>query len=71
LQERCSIQPQKKHNVARFSQKRYRIDQLRVQMGTDEYRKLTNSQAGIEGLPSGVAAAIQDRRDAGPGIPAC
>jgi hypothetical protein len=52
LQERCPIQSQKKYNVARFSEKRYRTDQLRVQMGTEEYRKLTNSRAGIEGLPS-------------------
>ena len=52
LQECCPIQPQKKQNVARFSEKRYRTDQLRVRMGTEEYRKLTNSRAGIEGLPS-------------------
>jgi hypothetical protein len=52
LQERCPIQPQKKQNVARFSEKRYRTDQLRIRMGTEEYRKLTNSRAGIEGLPS-------------------
>lgn len=52
LQECCPIQPQKKQNVVRFSEKRYRTDQLRARMGTEEYRKLTDSRAGIEGLPS-------------------
>lgn len=52
FQEQCPIKPQKKMNVAYFSEKRYRTDQLRSRMETAEYRKLTNSRAGVEGIPS-------------------
>jgi hypothetical protein len=52
FQEQCPIKPQKKMNVAYFSEKRYRTDQLRARMDTKEYRKLTNSRAGVEGIPS-------------------
>jgi hypothetical protein len=52
LRGECPIQTQKKANVVRFSGSRYRNDLLRGLMETEEYRKLTNSRAGIEGLPS-------------------
>lgn len=48
----CPMKPQKKANVIRFSEKRYRNDQLRTMMGTEEYRKLANARAGVEGIPS-------------------
>lgn len=52
FREKCPIKPQKKKNVARFSEKRYRNDKLRTQMETEEYRELANSRAGVEGIPS-------------------
>jgi hypothetical protein len=52
LQGQCPIKPQKKENVARFSEKRYHNDQIRTKMDTKEYRQLTNSRAGVEGIPS-------------------
>lgn len=52
LRDKCPIKPQKKMNVVNFSEKRYRTDQLRAKMDTAEYRKLTNSRAGVEGIPS-------------------
>lgn len=52
LQDSCPMKPQKKMNVAYFSEKRYRTDQLRTKMDTEEYRKLANSRAGVEGIPS-------------------
>jgi hypothetical protein len=52
FKEQCSLKPQKKANVIRFSEKRYRNDQLRTLMGTQEYRKLANARAGVEGIPS-------------------
>lgn len=52
LQGQCPIKTQKKKNVARFSEKRYHNDQIRAKMDTKEYRQLTNSRAGVEGIPS-------------------
>lgn len=52
FKDQCPMIPQKKMNVIRFSEKRYRNDQLRTKMGTKEYRKLANSRAGVEGIPS-------------------
>ena len=52
FKEQCPIKPQKKMNVIRFSEKRYHNDQLRAAMGTEEYRKLANARAGVEGIPS-------------------
>ncbi|NLW48700.1 MAG: transposase [Firmicutes bacterium] len=52
LQDKCPMKQQKKQNVIRFSEKRYRTDQLRARMDTEEYRKLTNARAGVEGIPS-------------------
>ena len=52
LQEQCPIKPQKKKNVVRFSEKRYRNDQVRAKMETEEYHQLANSRAGVEGIPS-------------------
>jgi hypothetical protein len=52
LQGQCPIKTQKKENVARFSEKRYHNDQIRAKMDTKEYRQLTNSRAGVEGIPS-------------------
>jgi hypothetical protein len=48
----CTIKRQKKYNVVRFSEKRYKVDLQREKMGTAEYIKLTNQRAGIEGIPS-------------------
>ncbi len=48
----CPIKKQKKKNVIKFSKKRYEIDKLRIQMGTKEYRQITNERAGVEGVPS-------------------
>ena len=52
LQAKCPMKPQKKMNVVYFSEKRYRTDLLRARMSTEEYRKLANSRAGVEGIPS-------------------
>jgi hypothetical protein len=52
LQAKCPMKPQKKMNVVYFSEKRYRTDLLRARMSTEEYRKLANSRAGVEGVPS-------------------
>jgi len=52
LRDKCPIKPQKKKNVARFSEQRYRNDQIRTRMETEEYRELANSRAGVEGIPS-------------------
>jgi hypothetical protein len=52
LQDKCPMKPQKKMNVVYFSEKRYRTDLLRARMSTEEYRKLANSRAGVEGVPS-------------------
>jgi hypothetical protein len=52
LQDQCPMKPQKKMNIIRFSEKRYRNDQLRTLMGTEEYRQLANARAGVEGIPS-------------------
>lgn len=52
LKDKCPMKLQKKMNVIHFSEKRYRNDQLRTLMGTEEYRKLTNARAGVEGIPS-------------------
>ena len=52
LQEQCPIKPQKKKNVVRFSEKRYRNDQVRAKMETEAYHQLANSRAGVEGIPS-------------------
>ena len=52
LQTKCPIKPQKNMNVIHFSEKRYHNDQMRTRMGTEDYRKLANSRAGVEGIPS-------------------
>ena len=52
LQDQCPMKPQQKMNVIKFSEKRYHNDQLRALMGTEEYRKLANGRAGVEGIPS-------------------
>ena len=52
LQAKCPMKPQKKMNVVYLSEKRYRTDLLRARMSTEEYRKLANSRAGVEGIPS-------------------
>ena len=52
FKDQCPIKPQKKMNVVHFSEKRYHNDQLRTLMGTEEYRKLANARAGVEGIPS-------------------
>lgn len=52
LRDKCPIKPQKKKNVARFSEKRYRNDQVRAKMETEEYRNLDNSRAGVEAILS-------------------
>ena len=52
LKEECRIQFQKKANTARFDKDRYLRDIYRSRMKTDEYIKLTNQRAGVEGLPS-------------------
>ncbi len=48
----CRIQEQVKFNSARFTEQRYATAKLRELMKTDEYIKLTNQRAGIEGVPS-------------------
>ena len=52
LRDQCPMKSQKKMNDVKFSEKRYRNDQLRARMGTEEYRKLANARAGVEGIPS-------------------
>jgi hypothetical protein len=52
LQTKCPMKPQKNMNVIHFSEKRYHNDQMRTRMGTEDYRKLANSRAGVEGIPS-------------------
>lgn len=52
FKDQCPMKPQKKMNIIRFSEKRYRNDKLRTKMDTEEYRKLANSRAGVEGIPS-------------------
>ena len=48
----CRIQEQVKFNSVRFTEQRYATDKLRELMKTDEYIKLTNQRAAIEGVPS-------------------
>lgn len=48
----CPIKEQKKFNVIRFSDKRYKTDLQRQKMDTEEYIKIANERAGIEGIPS-------------------
>ena len=50
--ENCRISEQKKYNTIRFSDKDYQIALLREKMETEEYQKLANKRAGIEGIPS-------------------
>jgi hypothetical protein len=52
FKEQCPMKPQKKMNVIHFSEKRYHNDQMRTRMGTEDYRKLANCRAGVEGIPS-------------------
>lgn len=46
------MKAQKKDNVVRFSEKRYKTDVQRQKMGTAEYIKTVSQRAGVEGIPS-------------------
>ncbi|MEA1975963.1 MAG: transposase [Bacillota bacterium] len=48
----CTIKEQKKYNKLRFTKKQHERSDLRIQMETKEYGKLSNQRAGIEGAPS-------------------
>ena len=50
--ESCRIKEQVKYNSIRFSEQQYATSKLREEMETEEYIKLTNQRAGVEGIPS-------------------
>ncbi len=50
----CRINLRENHGSVSFSEKDYESGRLRKQMGTEEYNKLTNQRAGIEGVPSAL-----------------
>lgn len=52
LRDQCPMKTQKKDNVVRFSEKRYKADIQRQKMGTAEYIKTVSQRAGVEGIPS-------------------
>lgn len=51
-QANCPIKQQKKYNTIRFSKKQYQTTLQRERMQTEEYIKLANERAGVEGIPS-------------------
>jgi len=52
LKEECRIDESQNINSVSFTEKRYETDRLREEMGTKEYKKLTNQRNAIEGVPS-------------------
>ena len=52
LKKCCRVREIKDSYSIRFSRKQYEISKLRENIDTEDYKKLTNQRAGIEGLPS-------------------
>ncbi len=48
----CPHKEQKRFNSTSFTEKRYKTDIQREEMGSKEYIKLANKRAGVEGIPS-------------------
>jgi hypothetical protein len=49
---RCPIEIKQEMNTLRFTEKKLQADRMRSVMASEEYRKLANFRAGVEGIPS-------------------
>jgi len=52
LRDKCRIKITKNKATIRVSEKTYRTSLLRYTIGTEEYQKIANQRAGVEGIPS-------------------
>lgn len=52
IKECCRVKELKNSYSIKFSKKQYEVSKLREKINTEDYQKLTNQRAGIEGLPS-------------------
>lgn len=52
LRDKCRVKITDKKAVVRVSEKAYRTSILRAKIGTEEYSKVADQRAGVEGIPS-------------------
>jgi hypothetical protein len=52
LLSQCPIEVNQEMNTLRFTEKKLQADKMRSRMKSEEYRKLANFRAGVEGIPS-------------------
>jgi len=57
FRSKCPISEQKKSMTVRFTQKRHDRDKLRVKLADEEYQKIKNSRAAVEGTFSALKRA--------------